>query len=353
MASGGAEHQMLILAELLNKKGYDVTLVTCFDYPDHYTPSPDLKVVKLKIYGSKIRRQLQISKFLWQQKADCIISFRVQMNFMVLLPMIFKPKVKIICGERNLTIGKPGFYGGMCLHYLYPRANYIVTNSHAQEAFIRNYTKRYNKKLLTITNYTQLDKYPFSYHNEDGKLAIGVFCRYDKQKNYERFAEAVSIASKQKPDSFEVHWYGNIKSEEGCKRQDFLLFQSLIEKYDITDVIHLHDAVKNVPEILSKCDAICQPSLFEGFSNSLSEGICCGKVGIAGDVSDNKLMVIDGVNGFLFNPNDPQDIAEKLIKYVEMSKEDRFEMCKKSRENAERLFNQDSFVNSYINLVEN
>ena len=57
LASGGAEHQMLILAELLKEKGYDVTLVTCFDYPDHYTPSPDLKVVRLKVKGSKIRQK--------------------------------------------------------------------------------------------------------------------------------------------------------------------------------------------------------------------------------------------------------------------------------------------------------
>ena len=36
LGSGGAEHQMVILAEFLAEEGYDVTLVTYASVPDHY-----------------------------------------------------------------------------------------------------------------------------------------------------------------------------------------------------------------------------------------------------------------------------------------------------------------------------
>ncbi len=353
LASGGAEHQMLILATLLHEKGYDVTLVTCFDYPDHYLPPANLRVVRLNVTGSRFKKQMQITRYLIKQKVDCIISFREQMNFMVLIPMLFRPKIKVIVGERNLTVGKNTFYGWADLKFLYRRADYIVTNNHAQEEFIRSYTSRYNKKLRTIINYTEVDKYQYSYHEEGVKLKIGVFCRYAKQKNYARFAKAIQIVNSEFANKLEIHWYGKIHYENGVEREDYKKFSRFIEEEELKDVIFLHDAVVNVPEIMGDMDAVCQPSIYEGFSNSLSEGICCGKVVLAGDVSDNKYMVHDNKNGFLFNPYDEEDMAKTILKFIQLNSSERHQMCVESRCIAEQLFDKNKFLDSYISLIEN
>lgn len=36
LTGGGAEHQLTILSNLLAEKGYDVTIVTYNNIPDHY-----------------------------------------------------------------------------------------------------------------------------------------------------------------------------------------------------------------------------------------------------------------------------------------------------------------------------
>ena len=97
---------------------------------------------------------------------------------------------------------------------------------------------------------------------------------------------------------------------------------------------------------------MCLPSLHEGFSNSISEYICCGRPVICSDVSDNSVMVHDGENGFLFDPLNVESIMEAFVRYFDISFEQRDKMGVRSREIAESLFDKDKFIESYIKLIE-
>jgi glycosyltransferase involved in cell wall biosynthesis len=94
------------------------------------------------------------------------------------------------------------------------------------------------------------------------------------------------------------------------------------------------------------------PSLFEGFSNSIAEGICCGKPMLVSDVSDNRIMVHDHENGFLFDPNDVDSIVDAFIRFFSLDTSEMTMMGHKSREIAESLFDKEAFIESYINLIE-
>ena len=69
-------------------------------------------------------------------------------------------------------------------------------------------------------------------------------------------------------------------------------------------------------------------------------------------VSDNPVMVRDGVNGFLFNPLDVDDMAKKFEKMLNLSREKREQMGMAGRKNAETLFNKEKFKQDYIKLIE-
>ena len=103
---------------------------------------------------------------------------------------------------------------------------------------------------------------------------------------------------------------------------------------------------------LRKFDAMCLPSLVEGFSNSISEYICCGKPVICSDVADNSLMVHDGKNGFLFDPTNIDEMVDVVLKFFNLPTEERNMMCIQSRKIAEELFDKESFVQKYIKLIE-
>lgn len=98
-------------------------------------------------------------------------------------------------------------------------------------------------------------------------------------------------------------------------------------------------------------DAICLPSFFEGFSNTISEAICCGHPVICSDVSDNSLMVKEGENGLLFDPKNIESMSQAIISFYNLPYEKVIEMSANSRRIAEALFDKEKFVNSYVRII--
>ena len=120
----------------------------------------------------------------------------------------------------------------------------------------------------------------------------------------------------------------------------------------IGSVLKLNDHIKNVKDVIPLYDALCVPSLHEGWSNSISEGICCGRPMLVGDVSDNKRMVHCNKNGFLFNPTDIQSMYNAFTAFLNLCYSERVKMGECSRKYALQLFCEENFVKSYIKLIE-
>lgn len=352
LSSGGAEHQLAVLTSMLVEKGYDVSIVTFADTKDHYVIDERIKRIRLGLGKNNIVKFLAIFHFFLTVRTDCVISFGQRENMFMLFPMLFRRKVKVIAGERNFTIGKPNRIEKILFKFLYRRANYIVPNSYSQKKHIVSNIPKYAFKVVAITNYTDLQFYlPIKRrHNEVTRIVV--FCRYSLQKNYERFAKAVQIVKERCSKPFVVNWYGNMTVKDKSSNPHYLHFQKLLKEYGIEDNCQLHDHTSDVYGIMSESDVFCLPSLFEGFSNSLSEAICCGMPVLASDVSDNSVMTHDGVNGFLFNPYDVESIAGSIIRYLSLSTEEQDMMAVESRKIAVSLFDRDEFIGKYVSLIE-
>lgn len=352
MAGGGAEHQMAFLTEMLVEKGYDVTLVTYNGIPDFYVVDERVKRVELSVKGNRLKKWYCIYKYFKNHKTDCIISYREQMNFILLLAVLFQ-KVKVIVGERNTTVGTPTKYGWLNIHYLYNRAAYIVPNSYTQKKYIDSQNNRLAKKTITIINYTDTEVFKQTkLPAMGGGFRIGVFARFYPQKNYKRFAYMLAKLKKEIGTSFHVTWYGNQYNKEKELSSGYIEFSTLIKELEIDDIISLAPSTKDVPSEMESFHAICLPSLYEGFSNSIAEGICSGRPMLVSDVSDNSLMVHEGKNGFLFNPLDIEDMANKFKRLINLGYDDLVDMGNVSRKIAMELFDKNRFIDSYIKLIE-
>lgn len=353
MAGGGAEHQMQILCTMLVEKGYDVTLVTYADVEDHYTPCSKIHRIKLGVGKNALVKTICIFFYFIGVKTDCVISFRHACNARVLLPLLFRPsKVKVICGERNLSQNKVDFYQKILFNFLYKRANYIVANSYSQTRYIENSKPQYIPKLRTIINYTDLNNYRSTpIPSSMNQIRIGIFSRYSKQKNPYLFADMIKELYKEF-QNFIVEWHGSDVDAHGNYNQDYLEYREYVEKLGLSDILKVEGSVKNPYEYMDKYHVIALPSKYEGFSNSISEAICCGKPMIVSDVSDNHLMVHNGINGFLHKPKDLISMKEAYAKFLCLSYEEMVKMGEESRKIAEDLFNKSEFINSYIELIE-
>ena len=195
LTGGGAEHQLTILSNLLAEKGYDVTIVTYNNIPDHYVLDKRIKRILLNVDGkNNIIKQLIISKFFFTHKTDCIISYRSVPNFILLLPLFITRKPKIIVSERNTTI-VPSFREIINYNILYNRADHVVPNSHTQAKYLKGLNKKWKDRITTITNYTDVEEYSVKPVPKSTEvIKIGVFARLFPQKNYERFCFMLSAA---------------------------------------------------------------------------------------------------------------------------------------------------------------
>lgn len=351
LAAGGAEHQMAILANMLCDKGYDVEFVTCLDDNDYYSLNRKIKRIHINTGNSNVVAALKMIKYFRTVKTDVVISFRERMNLVALLGTLGR-NIKVIAGERNLTINKPTSVGILNQQFMYYFADNIVSNSKAQANYLIGLRKKWARRVSSIINYTDLSKFKAQPEPQDDKvIKIGVFARFAPQKNCLNFIEAIAKVCKMTNRPFEIHWYGQ---RSGKINNDYYAqVEAKIKEKDISDIFILHDAVTNVSDKMHSYHAIALPSVYEGFSNSIAEGICCGNPMLVSRVSDNADMVHNLENGLLFDPNDVSDIANSICRFLSLSKDERLSMGRESRAIAETLFNADNFVNSYINLIEN
>lgn len=360
LGGGGAEHQMVILAGMLKEKGYDVNLVTYASLPDHYdTPIGvhRLEVGKTGFKGRRIKafiKALKVFHFFFWHDTDCIISYRESANLRVLIPMLFRSrkKVKVICSDRNTSVVITRKHW-LLLNFLYKRADYIVPNSKTQTEIIASYKPQLRKKLITIHNYTDLHQFVESKVPEDMSVfRIAVFSRFSAQKNPLGFAEALKMLKEKTSYKFQVHWYGSQSGDINGYCKEYLSLNDKIDNLGIRQEFILHPAVKNPATEMNYYHAVSLPSIYEGFSNSIAEAICCGKPMLVSDVSDNSLMVHDGENGFLFDPKDIDSICHAFLSLFDLNYEEMSKMGKRSREIAESLFDKESFIKKYIDLIE-
>lgn len=351
LASGGAERQLAILANLLYEKGYDVSFVTCLNDPDHYIINPKIKRIHIDCGNSNFVAGIKMIKFFRTVKTDVIISFRERMNLISLIGCLGR-RIKVIAGERSLTVGKPTQVGIWNQQIFYHFADNIVANSKSQELYLKGLNKSWKDRVLSIMNYTNIELFKdVTEPLDDSIIKIGVFARFSSHKNCLRFIEMVSMLKDLKIRQFEIHWYGQRHG-----KINKLYYNKVIEgidKHNLRTTFILHDAVTDVVNEMSNYHALSLPSLFEGFSNSIAEGICGGKPMLVSDVSDNSLMVHNGVNGYLFNPRNINDMLNRFVDFLKLSKEERLEMSTQSRIIAKELFDAEKYVNSYINLIEN
>lgn len=354
LSIGGAERQACILATGLVKKGYDVTITTYGDVSDLYSCGTKVNRNHLAPGGNKLRKIIAIWKYFLTVKTNWVIAFTQRSCSFCLKPLLFRSRkrIKVIASERNTTISKPGRVERELMSYLYRRVEYIVPNSYKQREHIIKEKPQYENKTITITNYTDINKYHPTPLPCGRTVRIGVFSRYSEQKNCLRFVEAIRQLKNNTSQAFCVDWYGDRYLKDIRPNPMFEQMLSKINEYGLEDCIRLNNMTNDVVGEMVNFDACCLPSLYEGFSNSISEAICCGKPCLVSDVADNGVMVKNKINGFLFDPENEVSIVSAFLEFFKLSDEEKQKMGKASRERAEALFDLDVFIGKYCDLIE-
>lgn len=159
----------------------------------------------------------------------------------------------------------------------------------------------------------------------DSAFVIGSVGRLTEQKAYDVLAAAASLALAENPHLF------FIIVGEGEDRPEL---EALISQLGIGGQVRLLGSRPDVDRLLGVMDLFVSASRWEGLPTVILESLASGVPVVATDIPGSRELVYPGESGWLAQPNDPQDLAARILQAVEAEKL-RQVYARRSREIAE------------------
>jgi glycosyltransferase involved in cell wall biosynthesis len=166
------------------------------------------------------------------------------------------------------------------------------------------------------------------------RLVVGTLRRLVPEKQVEDFIRA-AVRIQGEIDAFFV------VGGEGFHRP---YLERLSRELDLADMMFL-GGVADASLFHRLCDVFVLTSVGEGLSMSLQEAMATGCVPVAVDGFGCPEIITDGVNGYLFRPQDVEGLSEKILLAAS-----NLRLGRKARETIVRGFSPDEGVRRYLNI---
>jgi len=353
LGSGGAQRQLVNLAIGFKERGHEVSFLV---YHNESFFKPILEEAKIPITfileKNYFWRILKIRSFIRNGNFDIVLSFLEGANFIAELSSLPYRKWKLVVGERSANPNLLKSNKLIAYRWFHLLANYVVANSHENIRLVKKCNPFLpQNKLKVIYNKVDLNKWnpkndEVLETNKTFKLLI--LANHQPLKNAMGLIEAISLIPDDHKKKLTVHWYGRQDSYE--VKETFSQAIDLVKKCKLDTTIQFFPPTSEIQNLIHNYDALGLFSLYEGFPNTICEGMASGKPIIASAVSDVPVFIEEDINGFLCDPNDTQSIANALIKAIESSKELLSEMGKRNREKAVEMFSIEKTVDTYLEI---
>ncbi len=136
-------------------------------------------------------------------------------------------------------------------------------------------------------------------------LVIGAVGRLEEQKGHAHLLAAVAELRREIPELL-VLLVGEGRRQEDLQRQ--------VRDLGLEAIVRFLGTRRDLPEILRALDLFVQPSLWEGLPLALLKAMGAGLPVVATRVSGSREVIVDGVNGCLVDPGDPEALARAILK---------------------------------------
>lgn len=348
LGAGGAQRQLVGLACMLKDRGYDVKVATYYEI-DFYKQQLDKAGVPNELIpGARNikKRIIAVRSYFMKEDPDWVIAYLETPSLVACIAKVMGCKFRLIVSERNTTqrIGK----NERIRFFLYHWAEAIVPNSHSQEKWLTDHYHWMKRKITTITNFVDLNKFAYTDHTRNETPVIMVAASIWASKNTPGLIDAAKIL-RDKGLKFKIRWYG--KSEKWLDY--FNQCQDKIRSYGLQEVVELLPKTKEIQKKYQEADYFCLPSFYEGTPNVICEAMASGLPIICSNVCDNPIYVHDGENGYLFDPHNPYSISSAIERALLLDNDEYDTFSSNSRSLAVQLLDSDLFVKKYINLIDN
>lgn len=351
IGSGGAQRQLVGLADLLKKEG-DEVIIMYYHNVHFFRSFLEKKQIKWQYIPESKNRLVKFYRFAKAvsfYSPDVVIAYLDGPSIMSCLMRLFGMKFRLIVSERSLT----EFLNikRRIKFFLYRWSDCIITNSYAENRFIKTHFQSLIDKVYTITNFVDTDFFTPNTNSEPLKTEITplhILCvaRIGIEKNVLYFLETIDELVK-KGHNLQVDWFGHPGSKD--------YYHSCLQKcskLNLNEVVHFHEASSHIQEEYRHADVLCLPSLYEGFPNVIGEAMASGLPILCSRISDNAHIVSEGINGFLFNPHSLNEMIDAFTQFIKLPSNEKKEMGKRNREVALKKFSKEKFIHEYKRVIQ-
>lgn len=320
LEGGGAEGVCVTIANNFANSGWHVDLVILNlndeIYADRLSDKINLIVLNVKHARYSI---LHLVKYLYKHKAKTVLVFNYELTVILLiLRTILKFKIKIISRNINTLSIKMKYFSDLNLwtryivrpliKYFYDKTDHVVNQCKSmREDLILNFPKLYSnssviynpvsKRILDFRNEHDL----YKKKKENYLLCVG---RLEEQKAFHFAIEAFAGLVTKFPElRLKIVGKGSLENE---------LRQKAIA-CSVSDKVDFEGFQKNIIPYYLYAKATLLTSYYEGYPNVLIESITMNTPVISFDCPSGPNEIIqDGVNGYLVNYLDTQDLKSKI-----------------------------------------
>lgn len=372
---GGEDRYVEILKDTLSRKGHQVKGFSCDSKEIKTFNLIDKLLIPLKlIHSSTANRKLE--KLILEEKPDLAVIHN-------LFPLVSLSILKVLKRYRVPIVKRIENYRFLCLNGLFLRNNSgicdVCKNGNLFPGIVhRCYQGSFLNSLgmaipLMATNWKKLlfstiDLFlaPSQFVKEKFR---GVGFPAEKIVVLPNFLDFEPVESLLEPESYAI-FIGRLSEEKGLLTL-LKVFKELPDlplkivgegplENGLKEFVRSNQ-MKNVAftgfvdgklkrEILSRAQFLIFPSeCFESFGYSIIESHACGVPVIASAIGGAKELILEGENGFLFEPGNPNDLREKISRILAMDKKSLMEMREESLNRVKELYTEEI---GYKNLLE-
>ena len=177
---------------------------------------------------------------------------------------------------------------------------------------------------------------------------VGMVGSFKRQKNHSIFLQAARSLLDENPE-LRVVLAGDTLAD-GLRGTDEYKHGILseIERLDFGNRLVMLGNREDIENVYPACDLTVLPSLHEGTPNVALESMACGTPVIASDVSDNRLVIPDGIAGYVVPLNDIEATANAIRKGL--SRETRSRLSRQARQHTISEFSTVGFAGKMLDV---
>ncbi len=298
--------------------------------------------------GFKIKLFFSLARLMRNQAVD-IVHTHNYLGFVYGVPAALLARVPLIFHCEH---GTPIVYNlkrTLMFKVLYPFINRVLVVAKSLGDEIAEKRKCSKDKMRVVLN--GVDHVLFKPRPKDSSLLkrldicnndiiIGSVGRIEPVKNYLLFVKLIWALQKVNK---------NVKGLLVGDGSEKHVLKSEIKRLGLEKQFILAGRSDEVPKMISMMDIFLLTSYSEGMSVSILEAMSCGKPIIATDVGNNRELVKDGINGFIFDLEDFNSLFDKAL-FLVKNTESRLKFADLSRKKAVNEFSIDSMIEKYSQL---